>query len=67
MVFGLAIGMIAALPLVRFIESILYDVSAGDPITLVCAVLILGLAAVTASLLTALRAIRVNPITALRE
>jgi putative ABC transport system permease protein len=64
---GLALGMITALLLVRFIESLLYGVSGGDPITLAAAVLILCLAAAIACLLPALRATRVNPITALRE
>jgi putative ABC transport system permease protein len=64
---GLALGMITALLLVHFIESLLYGVSGGDPITLAAAVLILGLAAAVACLLPALRATRVNPITALRE
>jgi putative ABC transport system permease protein len=64
---GLAIGIVAALLLVRFIASFLYGVSGGDPLTLAAAVLILALAAALACLLPALRAARVNPITALRE
>ena len=64
---GLVIGMIAASLIVRFIESILYGVSGGDPIAFTSAVLILSLAASLACLLPALRATRVNPITALRE
>jgi putative ABC transport system permease protein len=64
---GLMIGMIAALLLVRFIASFLYGVSGGDPLTLVGAVLTLALAAAIACFLPALRATRVNPITALRE
>ena len=64
---GLAIGMIAALLLVRFIETILYGVSGGDLVTLVSATLILGVTASLAYFLPALRAVRVNPIIALRE
>jgi putative ABC transport system permease protein len=64
---GLTIGMIAALLLVRLLDSFLYDVSGGDPITLATAILILALAATVACLLPAVRATRVNPITALRE
>jgi putative ABC transport system permease protein len=64
---GLAIGVISALLLVRFIESALYNVSANDPLALSLAVVVLGLAALSACLLPALRAVRVNPITALRE
>jgi putative ABC transport system permease protein len=66
-VVGLVIGVITALVLARFIESILYGISGGDPVTLVLAVLILGLAGALACLLPALRAMRVNPVTALRE
>jgi ABC-type antimicrobial peptide transport system permease subunit len=66
-VVGLVIGMITALMLARFIETILYGISGGDPITLISAILILGLAASLACLLPALRATRVSPITALRE
>jgi putative ABC transport system permease protein len=64
---GLVIGMLAALVLVRFIASILYGVSGNDPLTLGLALLILGFAALLACLLPALRAVRINPITALRE
>jgi putative ABC transport system permease protein len=64
---GLIIGMLSALLLARFIESILYGVSSNDPLTLGLAILVLGFAAVLACLLPALRAVRINPITALRE
>jgi putative ABC transport system permease protein len=64
---GLMIGVMAALILAHFIGSILYGVSAADPITLGVSVLVLGLAALFACLLPALRATRIDPITALRE
>jgi putative ABC transport system permease protein len=64
---GLAIGVTSALLLVRFIESTLYGVSANDPISLSVAMFVLGLAAFSACLLPALRAVKINPITALRE
>jgi putative ABC transport system permease protein len=64
---GLAIGVTSALLLVRFIESTLYGVSANDPISLSVAMVVLGLAAFSACLLPALRAVKINPITALRE
>jgi ABC-type antimicrobial peptide transport system permease subunit len=64
---GLAIGLISALLLARFIESVLYGISGNDPIALCLATLVLGFAAALACLLPALRAIRINPITALRE
>jgi predicted permease len=64
---GLIVGLLASLILVRFIEGILYGVSGTDPFSLCAAVIVLGLAALVACLLPALRATRINPITALRE
>ena len=64
---GLIVGLLASLILVRFIEGILYGVSATDPFSLCAAVIVLGLAALVACLLPAHRATRINPITALRE
>jgi putative ABC transport system permease protein len=64
---GLATGIGLALALTRFIESSLYGVSGTDSVTLALASLILGITATFACLLPALRAVRINPITALRE
>jgi len=65
--FGLAVGLVTALALAHLINSILYGVSANDPLTLGLAVLILVVIAFLACLFPALRAARINPITALRE
>jgi ABC-type antimicrobial peptide transport system permease subunit len=64
---GLLIGVVAALALSRLMGSLLYGVSANDPLSLIIAILVLGLAALLACLLPALRASRIDPITALRE
>jgi putative ABC transport system permease protein len=64
---GIVVGIAVALILVRFIEGILYGVSATDPFSLCAAIIVLGLAALVACLLPALRATRINAITALRE
>jgi ABC-type antimicrobial peptide transport system permease subunit len=64
---GLIFGVILALALTRLVENILYGVSEYDPITLVAAALVLGLVATVACILPALRAVKTNPITALRE
>jgi putative ABC transport system permease protein len=64
---GLAVGLITAVAVGRFINSMLYGVSENDPVTLGFAVLVLLLAGLLACLLPALRAARIDPITALRE
>jgi putative ABC transport system permease protein len=64
---GLLVGVLTALTLTQFIGSVLYGVSATDPIALGISVLVLGLAALLACLLPAVRATRISPITALRE
>jgi putative ABC transport system permease protein len=64
---GLVVGIVLASVCARLIEGMLYGVSANDPITLGLTVVVLGLAATAACLLPALRAARINPLTALRE
>ena len=64
---GLLIGIVAALALSRLMSSMLYGVSATDPLSLLVAILVLGLATLLACLLPALRATKIDPITALRE
>jgi predicted permease len=65
--FGLIIGILAGLTLGQFLGSLLYGVSVADPVALGTSVLVLAVAALLACLLPALRATRINPITALRE
>ncbi len=64
---GLAVGTVLAFVLGRLVESMLFGVSARDPVTLggVCAVLLA--ASTLASLLPAWRATRVDPATVLRS
>lgn len=64
---GLLAGTIVALGCAHFIEGMLYGVSAADPISLLSAILVLSLAGCLACWLPALRAMRINPVTALRE
>jgi len=65
-VAGLGIGLGAALALAQFISSLLYQVRPADPLTLAGAGSVLIGAALTACLLPALRAAKVDPVEALR-
>ncbi len=65
-VFGLAIGLAAALALGRLIAAQLYQTSAHNPLLLGATTAILALAALLACLFPAHRASLVNPVEALR-
>ncbi len=64
---GIAIGVAAAFGLTRLIASQLYGVGATDPATFVGVAGLLGLTALAANLVPALRATRVDPAVVLRE
>lgn len=66
-VSGLAIGLAAALALTRVLSSSLVDVSPTDPATLTAACAVLVLTALVGCLVPARRAMRVDPIDALRH
>jgi predicted permease len=63
---GLGIGLIGAFALTRLMTSFLFGVSATDPITFTGIALLLSLVAFAACLLPARRAMRVDPVTALK-
>jgi putative ABC transport system permease protein len=65
-IFGLVVGLAAALALGRLIASQLYQTSAHNPLLLVTTMSILGSAALLACIFPALRATLVDPIQALR-
>jgi ABC-type antimicrobial peptide transport system permease subunit len=65
--FGVAIGLVAAIGLMRLMRSLLYGVSAHDPLTLTAISLLLILMALLACLIPARRAARVDPAVALRR
>jgi len=65
-VFGLVVGLAAALALGRLITSQLFQTSAYNPMLLSATLVILGVAALLACLIPAWRASSVNPVEALR-
>jgi ABC-type antimicrobial peptide transport system permease subunit len=65
-VIGVAIGLAAAFVLTRVMASLLFGVSATDPVTFVAISFVLIAVAMLASLIPALRAMKVDPMLALR-
>jgi ABC-type antimicrobial peptide transport system permease subunit len=63
---GVGIGVGVALGVTRYLKSMLYDVRANDPITLVVVAGLLILVALAACFIPARRASQVDPIVALR-
>ncbi|MGA3187910.1 MAG: ABC transporter permease [Bryobacteraceae bacterium] len=67
LVLGLVIGIAAALAVTNILKSLLVDVSPTDPLTFVSVTLVLSIAAGLGCLIPARRAMRVDPIEALRH
>ena len=67
LVIGLAIGLAAAFGLTRVLSSLLVQVSPTDPLTLALVAMILAAAATLGCLIPARRAMRLNPVLALRN
>jgi len=66
-IIGLALGLALAFGLTRFIASMLYGVSPTDPLTVAEVAGLLAVISVLACYLPAHRAMRINPVSAIRE
>jgi ABC-type antimicrobial peptide transport system permease subunit len=64
---GIAIGLLAAYSLSRLLTSMVYGVTAHDTLTFIAVTALLILVAFAASLIPALRATHINPLTVIRD
>jgi putative ABC transport system permease protein len=63
---GLAFGLIGAAAGSRFLQTLLFEITPGDPITFAVVCLVLAAVGLAACFVPATRATRVDPLTALR-
>jgi predicted permease len=63
---GLVLGLFGAIGLGRFVQGLLFEVSPLDPVGLAGGVVLLAVVATVACAVPALRAARIDPVTALR-
>ncbi len=64
---GLAVGLLGALAAGQVLGTLLFEVSALDPVTYVAVAGVLGVVCLAAAYVPALRATRVDPITSIRS
>ena len=64
---GIGIGLVAAFALGRIVTSMIYGVSSRDMVTFLAVTMLLIVVSLGASVIPALRATRVDPLTVLRE
>lgn len=64
---GLVVGLAFALGLTSLIARLLYGIGANDPVTVISVVTLLGTMSLVACYFPAHRAVRRNPVAAIRE
>jgi putative ABC transport system permease protein len=63
---GVFLGLVGSFILMRFLQSMLFEVGAADPLTFAAGALLLFAVALLAAYLPARRATKVDPMVALR-
>jgi predicted permease len=64
---GMIVGIVGALALARFMTTLVFGISARDPLTFAIVPILLALVAVLTALIPARRAARIDPMTSLRD
>lgn len=64
---GIVLGLLAAFGVSRLLSSLLFGIASSDPLTYVGVAILLAGAALAACYVPALRALRIDPVSALRE
>jgi ABC-type antimicrobial peptide transport system permease subunit len=64
---GLGIGLAVSLAVTRLLTKMLFDVKSTDPLTYVGVAIVLGAVALLATYIPARRALKVDPLIALRQ
>jgi predicted permease len=64
---GLAVGLVASVVLSRFMAALVFGIDARDPLTFAAIPIVLAAIAAAATIVPARRAVRVEPMRALRE
>jgi putative ABC transport system permease protein len=66
-ILGIALGLAGAFGLTRILKKMLFGITPSDTVTFVATALLLGAVAIAASLIPALRAARIDPVTLRHE